>query len=111
MNVEQITLKISLVSQLTTPCLCGAFILHHIHNGLTHCLRPLISTFKYDKTTHLFKQDIQMKQVTVLLTGFLELLGPWLVLMVTLFSFLSSLVKEFRSFGSKIPTIAQQNLP
>ena len=68
-NVEQITLKISLVSQLTTPCLCGAFILHHIHNGLTHCLRPLISTFKYDKTTHLFKQDIQMKQVTVLLRG------------------------------------------
>lgn len=57
------------MSQLTTPCLCGAFILHHIHNGLTYCLRPLISTFKYDKTTHLFKQDIQMKQVTVLLTG------------------------------------------
>lgn len=52
--------------------------------------------------------DIQTKQVTVLL---LELLGQWLVLMVTLFTFLSSCVKEFRSFGSKIPTVAQPNLP
>lgn len=61
-----ITLRFTVV---TTPCLCGAFILHHIHNGLTHCLRPLISTFRYDITTNLFIHDIQMKQVTVLLTG------------------------------------------